>query len=304
MVALALHGVLDTLRQQAEKTGILVRIDRYWVMTALSVVCVVLGVGLLIVQLIAPGTVVSIFGRLRPIWTALMRILLLLIYVVSYLFFGLFEPVFAGIRDRTQQTDPRPFVSPLNPESLEELASEPLQIPPVFAKIAQTAVILGLVALAVWIFVIAVQKLKRKTFTEGEVIETRETILSLDLVRSQVQGMLNNLRRPRQLPTFVEIEAQEDSRRVIRELYQKLLAQGLVLQLPRSRGQTPNAYQQALFYLCSEEQGALEILTSAYEIARYGREPPTREQMQAAQEAYTRIEAALQAAGPRNQNLF
>lgn len=301
LAALALHGVLDTLRQQAEKTGVLVRLDRYWAMAAFGVVFVVLVLGLLVGRIVAPGTVASAFGWLGPIWTALVRALLLLVYAVAYLVFGLFEPLLAGIRNRPPQARPMPFASPLDPEQLERLARDPIQIPPIFGQILQATLILGLVALIAWIFVTAVRKRKRETLVEDKVIETRETILSLDLVRGQLQGLLNSLQRPRTPPLFVETGAIEDPRRMIRDIYQKLLARGIALELPRSRGQTPNAYQQTLGYLCPEEQKALEILTSAYETARYGLVPPSHEQVQAAQAAFARIDATLGRAGGSRQ---
>jgi hypothetical protein len=52
-----------------------------------------------------------------------------------------------------------------------------------------------------------------------------------------------------------------------------------------------------LLYLCSSEseqvQKAVETLTEVYEIARYGVEPPTADQVQAAQEAFAQIDEAL-----------
>ena len=300
LVALALHGVLDTLRQQAEKTGILLRIDRYWALIAFGVVAVVLIVGLLAGQIVAPGAIARALSWLRPAWTTLVRIVLLLLYVIAYLFFSLFEPLLARVQDRPQQQGVRPFDSPLVFEDVERVSRDPIEIPPILGQIAQAALILGLVALVAWIFFLAVRKRKRGALVEDEVIETRETILSLDLVRSQLQGLLDGLQRSKPPPAFVEPGAPEDPRRVIRELYQKLLARGIALNLPRAKGQTPNTYQQTVSYLCPKEQSALEALTSAYETARYGLVPPTLEQVQAAQEAFARIETALQAASARN----
>jgi hypothetical protein len=304
LATLALHGVLDTLRQQAEKTGIRLRIDRYWAITAFGVVAVVLSLGLLVGQIVAPGAIARTLAWLRPVWTTLIRIFLLLIYVIAYLFFGLFEPLLAGLQNRPRQEATSPFDSPLEFQDVERLARDPVEIPPIFGQIVQAVLVLGLVAVIAWIFITAVRKRKRRMLVEDEVIETREMILSLDLVRSQLEGLLDGLRRPRTVPVFVDPGAPEDPRRVVRELYQRLLAKGIALDLPRSRGQTPNAYQQTLRYLCSKEQGALELLTSTYETARYGLVPLTREQVYRAQEAFAQIEAALQAARSQGQDLF
>jgi hypothetical protein len=73
------------------------------------------------------------------------------------------------------------------------------------------------------------------------------------------------------------------------------LANAIRLQVPRKRGETPNAYQNELSYLCPEERTSLETLTRVYVVARYGVEPPTHEQVEAAQEAFGRVDAALRA---------
>jgi hypothetical protein len=296
LVTLALHGVLDTLRQQAEKTGVLLRIDRYWAMTAFGIVVIVLAVGLLVGQMVAPNAIANALGWLRPLWTTLGRILLLLLLAVAYLFFGLFEPLLAGLQDRPRQNAPRVFQSPLDPENLERLARDPIQVPPILGRIVQAVLILGGVALIAWIFVRAVRRQKRKTIAEDEVLETRETILSLDLVQNQLQGLLDGLRRPKAPPVFVDAGSPGDPRRVVRELYQELLARGISLDVPRAKSQTPGTYQETLGHLYSGGRGDLERLTAIYEVARYGLEPPTQDQVRAAQEAFTRIDARLQSA--------
>jgi hypothetical protein len=295
LTTLALNGVLHTLREQAEKTGVRLRVDRYWAMTALGVVAVVLLVGLIIGQLIAPGTVVRAFGWIKPIWTALVRLLLLIIFIFAYLFFSLFEPLLAGLENRPERALPRAFESPLRPEDVEDLAREPIQIPPIFGQILQAILILGAVALVAWIFYRAARGRKRAAPMQNDIVETRETILSLDLVRSQLRGLLDGLRRRGAPPLFLEVGPPDDPRRTIRELYQRVLARAIALDLPRARGQTPSAYQRTLLYLCAEERASLETLTLAYEAARYGIATPTLEQVQAAQEAFARIDAALQA---------
>jgi hypothetical protein len=296
LTTLALHGVLDTLRQQAEKTGIRLRIDRYWAVTAFSVVASVLVVGLLVGQIVAPGTVARAFGWLRPVWTTLVRILLLLILVIAYLFFSLVGPILAGVQNRPSQARPNPFGSPLSPESLEEFTREPRQIPPIFGRILQAILVLGFIALLTWVFVRSVRRQERGSFAEDDVLETRETVLSSELVRSQLQGLLDSLRRARPPPAFVDPGGPDDPRRVIRELYQRLLARGIALDYPRPRSETPHSYQRGLSYVCSQARKDLEIVTAAYEAARYGVSPPTREQIEAAQEAFRRIDAVMQAA--------
>jgi hypothetical protein len=304
LTTLALHGTLDTLDRQAEKTGIRVRLDRYWAVTALSLVFAILILGLLVSQIIAPGTIARALGWLGPVWTLLVRVFLLIVYVIAYLFFGLLEPILLGIQNWSQRGELAPFQSPVRLEEIEQLAREPRHIPPIFGQILQGILVLAIGVLIVWLFVTAVRRRKRGTLAEDQVIETRETILSPDLVRSQLRALFNGLRRRGAPSPFVEPGALGDPRRVIRELYQGLLARGVELDVPRTRGQTPHTYQGTLLHLCQDEWGDLETLTRAYEAARYGTRPPTQEQVHAAQAAFTRIDAALQAVhGRRSEEL-
>ncbi len=295
LATLALRGVLHALHEQARRTGIRLRVDRYWIMTVLGVVAVVLALGLIIGQIVAPGTLTGAFGLLKPIWTTLTQILLLLLYALAYLFFSLFEPLLAKIQDRPSQPAPRLFESPLDPEAVEELGREPIQVPPILGQILQAVLILGAVALVAWFFVRAVKKKKREILVQDDVIETRETILSLDLVRSQLRGLFDGLRGDKAPPPFLDPGPPGDPRRIVRELYQRLLARGIEQNVPRAVEETPSAYQRALLYLCEDERKSLETLTLAYEVARYGIAPPTPGQVQAAQDAFARIDAALQA---------
>ena len=129
---------------------------------------------------------------------------------------------------------------------------------------------------------------------EDDVLETRETVLSADLLRSQIAGLLGSLRRKRPVPPFLDPGPEGDRRRVIRELYQKILAAAITLEVPRPKGQTPTTYQQSLRYLCPQEQASIEALTLAYIEARYADLPPSMEEVQAAQAAYLRIDSVLQ----------
>jgi hypothetical protein len=302
LTTLALSGVLHTLQSQAQKTGIVLRIDRYWAATVVSVVVVVLVGGLIIGQIVSPGMIAQAFGWLRPIWRALGRVLMLLIFILAYLFFGLLGPLFSGLRNGERQTEARPFQSPVQLEDLDQLVRDPLQIPPIFGHIVRITLIVSAVALLVWFFIRAVRRRVDAEERQDEVLENRESILSVDLLRSQLDGLLNGLRRRRAPPLFVDLGPDQDTRRVVRELYQRVLARAVELDTPRRRGQTPTGYQRSLIYLCSSEseqvRKAVETLTGAYEVARYGVEPPTTAQVEAAQEAYAQIDAALRPRSP------
>ena len=115
---------------------------------------------------------------------------------------------------------------------------------------------------------------------------------SMDLLQQQMQGLLDGLRRRRR-SFFVDLGVGEERRRVVRELYQRLLRYGIRLAAPRLKFQTPSSYRPTLAGLCPEERASVDALTAVYVIARYGTDPPTVDQVKTAQEAYRRIEEAL-----------
>ena len=298
LITLALNGVLHTLRTQTAKSGVAMRVDRYWAMTVIGIVAIVLIVGLLIGQIISPGMIARAFAWLRPIWRLLGQIVMFIVFVFAYLFFGLFGPLLERMQQRNGPTEPQTFQSPVQMDDLQELTREPIQIPPIVGEILRIALIVGGIALLIWLFVRAVKRRSEGQGSPDEIPETRENILSLDLVRSQLNDLLGGLRGRRAPPMFVELDAAQDRRQLVRELYQKVLARAVELDLPRKREQTPTRYQQSLLYLCSSESAevrqAVETLTATYEVARYGVEPPTVEQVQAAERAFAEIDAVLQ----------
>jgi hypothetical protein len=290
MAAFSLAQISHTLREQGRRTGIDLRIDRYWMVTVFSVIAGSLLLGLIIGQVISPGR----FGFLRPLWNLIVQIFLLIVFILAYLFFSLLEPLLQESAQRPRSTGPRPFASFLESgESLEDLEQKPIQIPPVLFQVFQVLVILAGAALVVWLLIRALRRRRSISEVEG-VVESRESVLSWDLLKSQVSSLLDGMRK-RRLSPFLELGgAADDPRRVIRAIYQQILARAIELESPRGRGQTPGAYMQTLLHLCPEERSAWETITAAYQVARYGARPPTREQVRATQEAYARIDVALQ----------
>lgn len=294
LATLALTNLLRTLREQEGRLGVRLHIDRYWLLTMLSVVTVVLILGLIVGRLVAPAAVMQAFMWLRPIWDLLLKVVLIIIYIFAYLFFSLLEPLLGQIDRQSRESTTQTFESPLAAEEMVE-AGRSLTIPPIVGHIVRVLLIVGVIALVAWVFYRATRRRGRGVpVQEDDVLETRETVLSADLLRTQIAGLLSSLRRPRHLSPFLDPGPAGDRRRIVRELYQGVLAQAIALEAPRPKGQTPTAYQRILQYLCPNEQASLDALTSVYTVARYGDLPPSMEQVQAAQSAYARIDTVLQ----------
>jgi hypothetical protein len=287
MVSFSFLQISRTIREQERRTGVIWRIDRYWMTIIAGVVTGMLLIGLIIAQFISPNQI----DFLRPVWNAILNIILFIVLILAYLFFSLLEPFLAQIaRERPGGT--RPFQSLVQPQmSLEDIEQNPANVPPILFQVFQILVIVFGIILVVWILIRALRKRTSSDEIEG-VLEERESILSPELIKSQVQSLLKGFRR-RRLSPFLDLVGEEDRRRVVREMYQHILAHTATSEMPRRKGQTPSAYKETLFSYSFEERAAWETITRVYNVARYGLFPPTQDQVQMAQDAFARIEPLL-----------
>jgi hypothetical protein len=294
LATLALMSVSTTLREQERLTGIRLQIDRYWLMIMLAVVCTVLLLGLIVGQIIAPTAILRLLSLLKPVWWLVRQVLLYAIMIFAYLFFSLLEPLLAEMQSRPARPA-NAFLSPMAPENMEDLARESAEIPPIFTTIMQIVLILGLFGVIALVFYIAARRQERRVLKPDEIVETRESVLSSELLQEQLKGFFDGLRRLRKPPVFAELGPPGDPRRAVREMYQEVLAQAIRLDTPRKKEQTPETYGSTLIDLCSGQEAAIRTLTRVYVIARYGVHPPTPAQVDAAQGAFQAIRTALQA---------
>ncbi|MBN1937883.1 MAG: DUF4129 domain-containing protein [Anaerolineae bacterium] len=287
MAAFSFAQISRTMREQERRTGTTLRIDRYWVGTISGVIGVLILVGLFVSQFISPES----FRIFKPLWDTIVQIFLLIVYVFAYLFFGLLEPLLDRMPEERRDMT-MPFESAVSPgEMMEQLERNPIEVPPIWFQIFQTAVILMGILLVVWLLARALRKREATVESDG-IVEERESILSTDLLKAQFQNLLGGLRR-HQPPPFLGLNDLQDTRRTVRQVYQTVLAQADALESPRRWGQTPDLYEETLIALHPEGQGAWDTITRVYDIARYGDEPPTREEAQAVLDAYALLAPAL-----------
>ena len=101
-----------------------------------------------------------------------------------------------------------------------------------------------------------------------------------------------------------------DPRRRIRELYRELIAQAARAGLPRRPHQTPEAFRRSLVATEPDVAPGLQLLTGAYEWARFSPHPVTGEQVAQASSGWQRIagffsrrqqDQSVKGAGPADQ---
>jgi hypothetical protein len=106
--------------------------SRYWLGSMLAVVGAILGFGLLLALVLAPGTIAAAFGHLRFLLDWLGTIVGLILIVFAYLIFLILEPLFNFIQQRLQLREPEEETADtqsLN-DMLEAFGEEPTNILP------------------------------------------------------------------------------------------------------------------------------------------------------------------------------
>ncbi|MCB0097526.1 MAG: DUF4129 domain-containing protein, partial [Caldilineaceae bacterium] len=160
---------------------------------------------------------------------------------------------------------------------------------------------------------------------QEEIDESRESILSADLLEAQLSNLWKNLmgrfrRAADALNPFLPLDHEVDARRQIRAAYQHLLQTAEGLGVARQPHATPVEYNQPLSHSLAnrlihanagrsndKREGSgerpstnnidenLTVITERYYLARYSHVPPSAEDVQAVQQAWAQIQQQLHA---------
>ncbi len=303
-ITIGLDMALGLDRQRAVRAP---AVNRYWLTSTGVVILAVLGLGFLLALLITPDLVARVLAVAAWVVDLLWRIvaaiivllatvLFLLAYYAALLLRPLTERLFAFLDLEQAQQLLQNLAPPTAPEAA---LADPAVVPDPF-RWAALAILAAVLLLA---FALALRRLRRAE--PSTVDETRESILSADLLGDQLAGLLGRWRgrfRRADLSPFLSLDDEAASRRAIRRVYQELLAHTSARGAPRARSQTPAAYGDHLAgSLLRDQGGALKAVTAAYELARYAAEPPADELPATVQAEWARIEAALRPPEPRSE---
>ncbi len=265
---------------------------RYWLVSVASVIAVLLVLGLIVSALIEPEMVAR---ALR--WTSvLLDIIGRVLYYVIFLFV---EPLIKWLRSlRSEGEAESQLELPDFQKQLEELTKEgPSRTTAIWGEFRW----IGLAVVIILIGLIFAWALRR--FTQGkddDVEETRRTILSRSLLQEQLSALwrewLNRFRRTTEtlVSPFLSLDGEVPTRRLVRQIYQSLLATAAEHQHPRARGQTPTDYQRVLEAALPFQASELDAITKGYLRARYAPEPPTAEEAERARGAWDSVRRAFE----------
>jgi hypothetical protein len=292
LATLAISNLQSTRRFEGGRTDLALAVNRYWLGTVAAVIGVLLLVGLLLGQLFAPETIAWIVKGLAVVLQGLTWLLLGILIVAAYLIFVPLEWLVGKLNWSSHTNDqPLPTPPPSFAEQFKDLSQGHPDIPPqVYVSLQVLAGVL-LVAVIVLVFALAFRRFK--TLAEEDVEETREIILSMDLLKEQLAqlfGRTGNRHGPDPDP-FVSIVG-DDPRAQIRRVYQSLLAWAISHDAPRPPGLTPDEYSSVLSHVWLPYREQIAAITRAYLQARYSAAPISPASAQEASRAWAVIAEA------------
>ncbi|MFN8490526.1 MAG: DUF4129 domain-containing protein [Caldilineaceae bacterium] len=276
------------------------KLSRYWLISVLTTVVVLLGLGVGLGLILAPDQVAVLLGLVTwvigKLWNLIALVILVFGYVfvvIAYVLSFILQPLFRWLLGLFATKQQRQLLQPPSPPpDLPSMTTTTATVPDVYRWIALGVFVLVVIV----IFALVLRRLRAAQSEEFD--EERESILSADLLQDQLaklfQKLFGRLRNAAAPNPFLSLADEHDTRRVIRNAYQNFLAAATDLGQARNRSQTPREYQQQLTQELPEAASLLATLTEHYDYARYAVEPPAPEMATAAQQAWDQTQQIIE----------
>lgn len=276
--------------------------NRYWFVSVISVVAGLLGLGLLLSIVITPDAVAHLLRGVSPALAFLQNVLLYAVLIISYPIFLILAPLIGWLKGRAQLITPGEGFNWADfQRQFQDLPGGGFSLAPAASEGIRWGGGLILILAIGLIFALALQRFWR--MEEEPVEETRELMFSRQLLQTQLSSLWRRWldrrkRRPGPLfDPFLSLAGEEPNRRVVRTIYQALLAAAAGRGKSRRPGQTPDEYQHTLNEIWPDSPEALDALTGGYMQARYAPDAPEYGQVEGVRRAWQELDSALAAQG-------
>jgi hypothetical protein len=291
LASLAIASLRSTARSQAASDPSAFRLTRYWAITVAVVIAALLLGGLLLAQLFTPSVVSRLVAALSGVVDVAARILYWVILGIAWAAFKVFGLIGRLVHfPRLAGADVIIQAPPSLADQFGDLQEQPVGLSPTAYLVFRIA---GAVLVATVVFLLFAMAFRRfRTYSEEDVEEQRESVLSLDLLRAQLGNLLKSRRRAPEPPPFGSIVGGDPTAQV-RRVYQALLAWAADGAGGRPPGVTPLEYLANLNAAHPEQGAALATITNAYLEARYGLDPISEGVASAASEAWRQLREAV-----------
>ena len=247
------------------------------------------------------------YSRLTIVLNVIGTIIYYILLVFAFVIFLFLEPLIKALQAAMRGNRPeqqQELQTGDMPSQLDQLQKGTVSLPPqVQSLLPWLGLAVALLAIGL-LFAWALRRYHQRGAEESD--ETREIILSRDLLSAQLAALLAGL-RPRRTARdagaapFLSLDGETEGRRVVRRAYQELLAAMQERGRPRERNQTPQEYAAAIAAELPDG-AALADMTGVYNEARYAAQPPDAEQVSRVQQAWRAISAALRPTDPNRRD--
>lgn len=305
-LALSSLELARSVRAWGSDRGAPPALSRDWLVSVAVVIGLMLVVGLGLGALITPGTAVQVLEWVAIPLRWLATLVGYVILALTYVLFLILTPLIEWLRAQLAEQEPREAQETGFGQQLEELTSQsPFALSPAAEESLRWLGVVGLLVVMAIAIALLVRFYRRER--ENDPDETRETILTGDLLQEQMVALWRRLRawgrgRRRAIAPFLGLDGEEASRRALRALYQQLLALASAAGLARLPDQTPREYMGRLAARWPGHDAAWMTITQAYIMARYGERLPEAAQVGAAQEAWAEVAPAVTQSQPESAN--
>jgi hypothetical protein len=305
LCGLALTSLRRLRAQQRGVTLAHVALTRYWLVTAATVIGLVIFAGLVTGQVLAPEAVeqlartvelalyivlfgfaalvtpvfLFLFGFLAPILPRLAGVIMALLGALERLG-SIVWGMLAGLQRLVGDRLPRLFTE----EQFQQFVNSPA-----VQMTGRWGSVLLFMGVALVIFWLAVRRLSGLARTSED--EQRDSVFSMPLLLSQLRHLFQRRRKPAAAPSrYLPLAgAPDDARLMVRRAYQAMLEWAQTASLPRAASQTPRDYAEVLAGAVPQEREAIGALTTVYLVARYADVAPSLEQARSAEGAAARL---------------
>lgn len=289
LIGLSLAHLLDALEDQRRRRlrgqsadGPSLTVTRSWIVTAFGISGGVVVVALVLALLVSYDSVQALAQALQPVGNAIMTALSWLIEAFAFLLFLLLNPVISWLHDQTQAVHPQPQPTP-NPGTKPPVNphAQPIGGLPTEWLIAGRWVLLVLFIVALAFVLIRVLRRFGEWNHPQEFEEERESLDGASLLRRQLRDLARRFFPHRHAPPDSLEPLPAGS---VRLLYREALQAAAQAGYARAAPETPDEYASRLQVEANAIQGALvadmpnsdgvqalNTLTKAYDVARYGK---------------------------------
>ena len=298
-LALSSLELARSVRAWGSDRGAPPTMSRDWLVSVAAVIGLMLVVGFGLAALITPGTAAQVLAWVAVPLRWLATLLGYVLLAITYVLFLVLTPLIEWLQDQLSEREPpEPQEASGFGQQMEELLRRsPLELAPAAEESLRWLGVVGLLIVLAVVIAVLVRYFGRER--DDDLDETRETILTGDLLQAQLAALWRRLRafgrraRTGALTPFLSLEGEEGNRRALRALYQRLLVRVGALGVARPPEQTPRELVGRLTATWPEQGDAWRIVTEAYQAARYGAVTPAPTLVAGAQAAWSQAETAL-----------